>query len=67
MSKRASALEEKNMIVKALENGTHTISELEFIYNVRGVTIYDWIYRYKKYGIEGLKESSSWRRLITDP
>lgn len=55
------------MIVKALENGTHTISELEFIYNVRGVTIYDWIYRYKKYGIEGLKESSSWRRLITDP
>jgi len=41
MSKRASALEEKIMIVKALENGTHTISELEFIYNVRGVTIYD--------------------------
>jgi len=60
MSKRARPLDEKIMIIKALENGTHTISELEFIYNVRGATIYDWIYRYKKYGIEGLKDSSSW-------
>src|SRR5690606_23259700 len=62
MFKRARPLEEKIMIVKALENGTHTISELEFIYNVRDVTIYKWVYRYEKYGIEGLKESTTWRR-----
>ena len=52
MSKRARPLEEKIMIVKALENGTH----------VRDVTIYKWVYRYEKYGIEGLKESTTWRR-----
>src|SRR5690606_7540047 len=30
--------------------------------NVRDVTIYKWVYRYEKYGIEGLKESTTWRR-----
>ena len=58
--KRACPLEEKIMIVKAFKNGTHTISELEFIYNVRNVTIYEWVYKYEKYGVDGLKESSTW-------
>lgn len=62
MSKRARSLEEKVQIVKALENGTHTISELESIYKVHNITIYDWVYKYEKYGLEGLKESSSWKR-----
>ena len=49
----------KNNDSQALENGTHTISELEFIYNVHDGTIYKWVYRYEKYGIEGLKECVS--------
>ncbi|CQR45915.1 Transposase [Paraliobacillus sp. PM-2] len=62
MSKRARSLEEKVQIVKALENHTHTISELASIYHVYDRTIYDWVYKYKKYGIKGLKESSSWKK-----
>jgi len=62
MSKRARPLEEKMKIVKAFKNGTHTISELEFIYHVRNVRIYEWIYKYDKYGVDGLKESSTWNK-----
>ncbi|WP_453990298.1 IS3 family transposase [Bacillus nitroreducens] len=62
MSKRARSLEEKFKVIKALENGTHSLAELESIYNVQHTSIYDWIYKYEKYGIEGLKESSSWRK-----
>ncbi|WHX99501.1 IS3 family transposase [Neobacillus sp. DY30] len=62
MSKRVHSLEDKIRIIKALEEGSHSISELESIYNVHKVSIYDWIYKYKKYGVDGLKESSTWRR-----
>jgi transposase-like protein len=62
MSKRVHSLEDKIRIIKALEEGSHSISELESIYNVHNVSIYDWIYKYEKYGVDGLKESSTWRR-----
>ena len=62
MSKRAHSLEDKMKIIKALEDGIHTISELESIYNVHNISIYDWVYKYEKYGEDGLKETSTWRR-----
>ncbi|MCM3685203.1 transposase, partial [Mesobacillus subterraneus] len=62
MSKRAFSLQDKIKIIKALENGNHTISELEFIYKVSNMAIYDWIYKFEKYGVEGLDESSTWKR-----
>jgi len=61
MSKRAHSIEDKLKIIKALEKGNHFISELESIYNVHNLSIYDWVYKYEKYGMEGLKESSSWK------
>ena len=61
MSKRARPLEDKIMIVKALENGTSSISELESIYNVDRSVIRDCVYNYEKYGIKRLKESASWK------
>lgn len=62
MSKRGRSLEDKIKVIKALEDGSHTISELEFIYKIHNLSIYDWVYKYEKYGVEGLKESSTWRK-----
>jgi transposase len=62
MSKRAHSIEDKIKIIKALDNGSHTLAELEFIYKVSDMSIYDWIYKYEKYGVEGLKESSTWKK-----
>jgi transposase-like protein len=44
-----------------LEINSHSISELESIYNVNRESISDWLYKYEKYGVEGLKETSTWR------
>ena len=62
MSKRAHSLENKIKVLQALENGDYTISELESIYKVNNDSIYDWVYKYEKYGVEGLKENISWSR-----
>lgn len=62
MSKRAHSLEDKIQIIRALKDGDYSVYELEAIYNVCNSTIYDWVYNYEKYGVEGLKEASTWRR-----
>lgn len=61
MSKRAHSLEDKIQIIKALEDGDYSVYELEAIYNVSNITIYDWAYKYEKYGVEGLKEATTWK------
>jgi transposase-like protein len=61
VSKRAHSLENKIKIVKALEDGSHSVSELEFIYKVNSYSISEWVYKYEKYGVDGLKESSTWK------
>jgi len=62
MSKRAHSLEDKIQIIKALEDEDYSIYELEAIYNVNTDSIYDWVHKYEKYGVEGLKEASTWKR-----
>ncbi|MBT2679448.1 IS3 family transposase [Bacillus sp. ISL-35] len=59
MSKRAHFLQNKITIIKALESGSHTISELVYTYKVAKRAIYNWVYRYEKYGVDGLKESTT--------
>ena len=66
MSKRAHSLEDKLKIIKALEDGNYSIYELESIFNVNNLSIYDWVYKYEKYGVNGLKEASTWRRYSKD-
>lgn len=60
MSNRTHSLEDKIKVIKALEEGSYSISDLESIYNVHNLSIYDWVYKYGKYGVEGLKERSTW-------
>lgn len=62
MSKRAHSLQDKIKIIEALNNRSHTLSELAFIYQVCRDTIYNWVYRYEKYGVEGLNETSTWKK-----
>lgn len=62
MSKRAHSLQNKITIIKALESGSHTISELVYTYKVAKRAIYNWVYRYEKYGVDGLKESTTCKK-----
>jgi len=61
MSKRSYSAEEKYEILKALEEHYST-NELESIYNVHHSTILEWKHKYEKYGLEGLNESSTWKK-----
>jgi len=61
MSKRTYSAEEKYEILLAL--GEHyTTYKLESIYNVHHSTILEWKHKYDKYGLEGLKEASTWKK-----
>ena len=62
MSKSAHSLQDKIKIIEALNNRSHTLSELAFIYQVCRDTIYNWVYRYEKHGVEGLNETSTWKK-----
>jgi|SRR5690606_1032105 len=61
MSKRSYSVEEKYEILKALDNH-YSINEIGSIYNVHNSTILEWKHKYDKYGLEGLKESSTWKK-----
>lgn len=61
MSKRSYSAEEKYEILKALDDQYSTY-ELESKNNVHHSTILDWKHKYDKYGLEGLKESSTWKK-----
>lgn len=61
MSKKSYSLEDKIQIIRALNDGEYSVGELEAIYNVSNVAIYDWIYKYETYGLEGLKKNSTWK------
>ncbi|WP_318509110.1 IS3 family transposase [Bacillus sp. T3] len=61
MSKRSYSAEEKYEIVMALEEHC-SMNELGSIYNVYPTTIMEWKHKYDKYGLEGLKESTTWKK-----
>lgn len=63
MSKRTKYTpKEKYEILKEYENGFGTIHEIITKYGINKHTFYDWKYNYSKYGIDGLKESTSWKK-----
>lgn len=61
MSKRSYTVEKKYEIMKALDE-QHSTYELETIHNVSHSTILEWKLKYDKYGLEVLKESSTWKK-----
>jgi transposase-like protein len=61
MSKRSYSAKEKYEILKELDEHYSTY-ELESKYNVHHTTISDWKHKYETYGLEGLKESCTWKK-----
>jgi putative transposase len=49
-----------------LEDGQYSINEVLTTYHVHHTTIMDWQHKLNKYGMEGLKESSTWKKYSKD-
>lgn len=62
MPKKGYSAEEKLEILNACEGGQYSINEITKIYNVHKSTIMDWRRNFNKYGSEGLKKSSTWKK-----
>ncbi|HEY8803748.1 MAG TPA: helix-turn-helix domain-containing protein [Clostridium sp.] len=54
--------EEKHKILTAYENGIGSMNEIATKYEISVDTFYTWRYNNSKYGIDGLKESKTWKR-----
>lgn len=63
MSKRVKyTVEEKIQIIKEYQNGIGTLREISKKYKIDQSTISVWIYKFERYGVEELIESSSWKK-----
>ncbi|OZM56050.1 IS3 family transposase [Lottiidibacillus patelloidae] len=62
MPKRAHSLEVRIEVLNALKDDVLTLSEIVKKYKVSKSAIRDWKYKFDKFGFEGLKESSSWKK-----
>jgi transposase-like protein len=58
--------EEKYEILMEYVNGIGSIQEIATKYNISVYAFYNWRYNYEKYGIDGLKESTTWRRYSSE-
>ncbi|HEY8805151.1 MAG TPA: transposase [Clostridium sp.] len=62
MSRRTKyTAEEKYEILMAYENGIGSMNEIATKYEISVDTFYTWRYNNSKYGIDGLKESKTWK------
>lgn len=61
MSKRSYPVEEKLKVLRACEEDKYSIYKIASIYNVNKSTIMEWKHKFDKDGIDGLKESTSWK------
>ena len=67
MSKRsAKSVEEKLEVVHLYLEQEKSIATLTKAFGVSGDTIKDWVRKYQKDGMEGLKESPSWKKYRSD-
>jgi len=63
MSKRTKyTAEEKYEILEDYENGTGMLHEIVSKYNITASTLRKWKCNYSKNGIDGLRESKTWKR-----
>ncbi|WP_332691780.1 helix-turn-helix domain-containing protein [Halalkalibacter lacteus] len=62
MLKRGYSAEDKLEILKACEGGQYSLNEITKIYNMHKSTIMEWRRKFDKYGSEGLKKSSTWKK-----
>lgn len=62
MSKRAKhTAEERYKILMAYKDGTGSIMEVSSMYKISDTTLKRWIYNFDKHGLEGLRESKTWK------
>jgi transposase-like protein len=54
-SKRVYSEDFKLKIVKFYETGEYSVPEMEKIYNISNVSIYNWIYKYSTYNKKSVK------------
>ena len=67
MSKRnPKSVEEKLEVVHLYLEQEKSITTLTKVFGVSDDTIKDWVRKYQKDGIEGLKESPSWKKYRSD-
>ncbi|MBU5486559.1 helix-turn-helix domain-containing protein [Clostridium sp. MSJ-11] len=63
MSRRTKyTAEEKYEILMEYVNGTKSIQEIHTKYKISVYAFYKWKYKYETYGIDGLKESRTWKK-----
>lgn len=63
MSKRSKyTAEEKYQIIKAYGDGVGSVEEVTSMYKISKYAFNNWRYNYEKYGMDGLKESKTWKR-----
>lgn len=61
MSKKSYSIQFKYEVLKAYKNEEYSIEELCSKYGMPKITLYDWVEKYEKYGMEGLKNSRTWK------
>ena len=67
MSRRPKyTTEEKYKILEAYDNGYVTMQGTLTKYSISAYAFYDWKYKYSKYGIDGLKQSRTWKKYSKD-
>lgn len=63
MSKRSKySPKEKYQIISEVMDGRHSVNTVAKKYALSWTTINDWIRKYNDEGVEGLKESTTWKR-----
>lgn len=61
MSKRSYPIEEKLKILRAYEEEGYSVYKIASIYKVNKSTIMEWKHKFDTDGIDGLKESTTWK------
>jgi transposase len=62
MSIRSFSTEFKLEVVLAYQSGDYTMKEICRKYRISKYSLIDWMKRFEKSGIQGLKKSTSWKR-----
>lgn len=63
MSRRTKyTIEEKYEILMEYVNGNKSLQEIHDKYKISVYAFYNWKYKYETYGIDGLKESRTWKK-----
>ncbi|MFS1518426.1 IS3 family transposase [Bacillus sp. SCS-151] len=61
MSNKFFSIEFKHEVVRAYNNENFTLKELTTMYQIPKNTIYKWVERFEKSGIDGLIDSKTWK------